>query len=217
MRPSEIPLGALAAFVAFTGCSRQHKACPIQILTQWEGSIHSEWYFLNMNSSNKQIHNFAFNRTDSGPPIAVWSGLFSMTSVCICCYWGCLLLLLLRPCHYGCCLAEGCLDINNITMLGLISVERSIDSRSLSGWCCSNIMLGEGEEAKKNGEGGGSAGKTVSNLLIYKGYFLNSKSLSIKPHVFPSIEICIAANSEHMDVFMALLCSCSAECVVLSL
>lgn len=28
-------------------------------------------------------------------------------------------------------------------------------------------------------------GKTVSNLLIYKGYFLNSKSFSIKPHVFP--------------------------------
>lgn len=30
-------------------------------------------------------------------------------------------------------LAEGCLNINNITMLGLISLERSIDGRSLSG------------------------------------------------------------------------------------
>lgn len=70
---------------------------------------------------------------------------------------------------------------------------------------------------RKREKEGGSVGKTVSNLLIYKGYFLNSKSLSIKPHVFPSIEICIATNREHMDVFMALLCSCSAECVVLSL
>lgn len=79
---------------------------------------------------------FCFQQNQFGFPDhwlkTVWSGLFCMTSVCICCYWGCLLLLLLRPCDYGCCLAEGCLNINNATMLGLISVERSIDGRSLS-------------------------------------------------------------------------------------
>lgn len=87
-------------------------------------------------------------------------------------------------------LAEGCLNINNITMLGLIRLERSIDGRSLSGVIQHQNHAGRKQEREtrgstEKGEESGEGRETVSNLLIYKGYFLNSESFSIKPHVFP--------------------------------
>lgn len=88
---------------------------------------------------------------------------------------------------FVCFLTEGCLNINNTTMLGLIRLERSIDGRSLSGVVQHQNQAGR-KRVRERGEAQekrGREGKTVSNLLIYKAYFLNSKSFSIKPHVFP--------------------------------
>lgn len=58
-------------------------------------------------------------------------------------------------------LAEGSLNINNITMLGLIRLERGIDGRSLSGVIQHQNHAGrkrEREEAQSRGKNGGREG-----------------------------------------------------------
>lgn len=71
-------------------------------------------------------------------------------------------------------LAEGCLNINNITMLGLIRLERSIDGRTLSGVIQHQNHAGRKQERETRGstekgeESGGREGNCFKSSHLQR-------------------------------------------------